>query len=368
MPDIDIAISKPNIDGAQDLVREVLDSGRLAQGPMVARFEELVATAAGADHAVAVSSGTTALVAALEVLDLQPGDEVITSPFTFAATLNAILEAGATARFADIGDDFGIDPDSVAAAIGPRSRVLMPVHLYGLPADMTRLGPTAHDAGLFIVEDAAQSIGSTIDGRSVGSFGLGAFSFYATKNVTTGEGGAVTTNDGDLADRLRILRNQGMADRYEYVVPGHNYRLTELQAALGIPQLQRLDRIMEARRGNAARMIDGIGDLEGLEVPTVPESRTHVFNQFTVLITDAAPLNRDDLARHLAEAGIASGLYYPKIVFDYDCYRTHPRVNTGEVPRAAQVVNQVLSLPIHPALTEGEIDRIIAAVREAFVG
>ena len=197
MPDIDIPISKPNIDGAEELIRQVLASGRLAQGPMVDRFEELVAAAAGTGHAVAVTSGTTALVAALEVLDLQPGDEVITSPFTFAATLNAILEAGATARFADVGRDFNLDPESVAAAIGPRTRVLMPVHLYGLAADMSRLGPMAREAGLFIVEDAAQSIGSTIGGIPVGSFGLGAFSFYATKNVATGEGGAVTTTTID---------------------------------------------------------------------------------------------------------------------------------------------------------------------------
>ena len=157
-----------------------------------------------------------------------------------------------------------------------------------------------------------------------------------------------------------------MKDRYEYVVPGHNYRMTELQAAVGIPQLERLDSIMSVRRSNAARLIDGIGDLEGLELPSVPPERTHVFNQFTVRVTADAPVTRDALARHLSDAGIASGLYYPRIVFDYDCYRLNPSVGVSPVPQATQLVSEVLSLPVHPALDDNDIERIVVAVRGAF--
>jgi dTDP-4-amino-4,6-dideoxygalactose transaminase len=367
VPDTDIPISKPVFDGHTiDLLEEVLNSGRLAQGPMVERFEELVAEAAGTQHAVAVTSGTTALVAPIEALDLQPGDEVLTSPFTFAATLNAILEAGATARFADIGADFNIDPDQIEATITPRTKVIMPVHLYGLPADMPRIADIAQTHGLVIVEDAAQSIGSTVAGRPVGSFGIGAFSFYATKNVTTGEGGVITTNDADLADRVRILRNQGMKQRYEYVVPGHNYRMTELQAAVGIPQMERLAEVCEERRANAGRLIEGLADLPGLVVPTIPEGRTHVFNQFTVRVEPDAPTTRDQLAADLTRAGIGNGLYYPNLVFDYDCYRSHPGVEVAAAPHAARIVDEVLSLPVHPSLTDPQIDRVIDTVRGAF--
>src|SRR2546430_2247528 len=204
-----IPISVVKLDEeAERLVVEVIRSGVLAQGPMVARLEREFADLVGVDHAVAVNNGTTALVAAIEGLDLQPGDEVVTSPFTFVATLNAVLEAGATARFADIRtDDFNVDPEALAAAIGPRTRVLLPVHLYGQAADMDRIAPLAAKHGLGLVEDTAQSHGATINGRGAGSFGLGTFSFYGTKNITTGEGGMITTNDAALADRLRVLRH-----------------------------------------------------------------------------------------------------------------------------------------------------------------
>jgi perosamine synthetase len=363
---VDIPISKPEIGAAAEaLVLEVLRSGRLAQGPMVERFEHLVAEAAGTEHAIAVSSGTTALVVAIEALELQPGDEVITSPFTFAATLNAILEAGATAVFADIGDDFNVDPDILATLITDRTKAVMPVHLYGLPADMVRISGLARTAGIAVIEDAAQSIGATVGDARVGSYGLGAFSFYATKNVTTGEGGAVTTDDGDLATRIRVLRNQGMTQRYQYEVPGHNYRMTELQAAVGIPQLERLDDITEARNAHARVLSDGLGDVDGLVLPHVPEGRTHVFNQFTVRVTDAARVTRDELAEALGRAGIATGFYYPRVVFDYDCYRTHPLVVTSKVPRAVEAASQVISLPVHPGLTDDDLARVVEQVHQA---
>ncbi|GLZ40630.1 DegT/DnrJ/EryC1/StrS family aminotransferase [Actinokineospora sp. NBRC 105648] len=360
-----IPISAVDVVGAEPLVLEVLRSGMIAQGPMVKRFEDAFAEVAGVPHAVAVNSGTTALVAALQVLDLQPGDEVVTSPFTFVATLNAILEAGATARFADIGEtDFALDPDAVATAVGPRTKVLMPVHLYGQMADMGKLAPLAEEHGLAVVEDAAQAVGASFGGRQAGSFGLGCFSLYATKNVTTAEGGVITTADDQLADRLRVLRNQGMRARYQYEVAGHNYRMTDLHAAVGIPQLERLTELTAARRANAIALTAGLAGIPGLRTPDVLAGRTHVWHQYTVLLTDEAPVDRDEFAAKLAERGVGNGVYYPKLVFDYDCYRDHPGVISSPAPVAASVAARALSLPVHPKVTAENIDHIVATVRE----
>jgi perosamine synthetase len=360
-----IPITVVDVRDAEPLVTEVLRSGVIAQGPMVKRFEDGFAQVAGVEHAVAVNSGTTALVASLQVLDLRPGDEVVTSPFTFVATLNAILEAGATARFADIRvDDFCVDPDAVAQAIGARTKVLMPVHLYGQMADMGKLAPLAAEHGLALVEDAAQAVGATLEGRPAGSYGLGCFSLYATKNITTAEGGVITTDDDTLADRLRVLRNQGMRARYQYEVAGHNYRLTDLHAAVGIPQLEKLAEITERRRHNAEALAKGLADVPGLTVPQVLAGRTHVWHQFTVLVGDDAAVGRDELSARLTEKGVGNGIYYPKVVFDYDCYRDHPGVIASEMPVASRVAAQALSLPVHPKLSDADLDTIVGAVRE----
>lgn len=345
-------------------VLEVLRSGHLAQGPAVERFEAEVAAMAGTKHAMAVTSGTTALVAALESLELEPGDEVITSPFTFVATLNAILEAGAIARFADISDDFTIDTSAVEAAITPSTRVVMPVHLYGLPADMSSIDPVASRHELAIVEDAAQAHGAALGDRPVGSYGLGCFSFYATKNVTTGEGGVITTDDEALADRIRLLRNQGMRLRYQYEVPGHNYRMTDLQAAVALPQLQHLEQITAVRRRNAARLTEGLNGVPGLVVPAESRGRRHVFHQYTVRVTGNALVDRDTLAKELEGRGIGSGVYYPRPVYDYECYRQHPQVVIDETPNAERVAREVLSLPVHPQVSDTDIDMIISSIRE----
>ncbi|GAA3620570.1 DegT/DnrJ/EryC1/StrS family aminotransferase [Lentzea roselyniae] len=343
----------------------MLRSGAIAQGPMVKRFEDAFAGVAGVPHAVAVNNGTTALVASLQVLDLQPGDDVITSPFTFVATLNAILEAGATARFADIReDDFNIDADEVAAAVTPNTKVLMPVHLYGQMADMGKIMPVVEEHGLKLVEDSAQAVGATYEGRPSGSFGLGCFSLYATKNITTAEGGVITTSDDTLADRLRVLRNQGMRQRYQYEVAGHNYRMTDIHAAIGIPQLESLGEITKARQANAEALNKGLAGVKGLKLPQVLPGRTHVWHQYTVLITDDAPISRDEFAAKLTEKGIGNGIYYPKTVFDYDCYRDNPKVIASDVPVAERVARQALSLPVHPKLTDADLDTIITTVRE----
>lgn len=337
----------------------------LAQGPMVKRFEDDFAAITGVKHAVAVNNGTTALVAALQVCDLAPGDEVLTSPFTFVATLNAIVGAGATAVFADIReDDFCLDPLAAQAAIGPRTKVLMPVHLYGQCADMDALAPLAARHGLHVVEDSAQAHAASIGERRAGSFGLGCFSFYGTKNVTTGEGGMITTTDDEVAERLRVLRNQGMRQRYVYEMVGHNYRLTDLQAALAIPQLARLEETTAIRRSNAQHLIDGLSDVSGLRLPQQLPGRGHVWHQFTVLITDAAPVDRDEFARRINERGVGCGIYYPNLVFDYDCYRGHPQVKISDVPVAASVTGRAVSLPVHPGLRPEDLDTVVDTVRD----
>jgi dTDP-4-amino-4,6-dideoxygalactose transaminase len=346
------------------LVLEVLRSGMLAQGPMVARLEEAFAELAGAAHAVAVSSGTVALVAALEALGIGPGDEVVTSPLTFAATLNAILQVGATARFADVGDDLTMDPAALARALARPAKAVLPVHLYGYPADMGAIASLAAAAGAAIVEDAAQAVGASIGGRPVGSFGTGCFSLYATKNVTTGEGGVVTTDDAAVAASIRLLRGQGMRDRYAYEAVGHNYRMTDLQAAVGVPQLARLDRIIGERQANARFLTEGLAGLPGIALPPSAPGRAHVFHLYTIRVTAACPATRAELIAHLGRRRIESGVVYPRAVYDYPCYRNHPGVVQEPCPRAEALAGEVLSLPVRPGLTRVELGRIVDALAE----
>lgn len=362
-----IPVSSIHFDAAVEAaVLEVLRSGMIAQGPMVARLEAEFSEMTGVAHTVAVNNGTTALIAALQVLDLRPGDEVITSPFTFVATLNAILQAGATARFADIRTtDFAVDPACVDALVNERTKVIMPVHLYGQTADMDAVYDLAVRHQLEIVEDAAQAHGAALDGKRAGTWGTGCFSLYATKNLTSGEGGLITTDDDDRADRLRILRNQGMRQRYQYEMAGNNYRMTDLQAAVCVPQLSTYADNVQRRQRNADALTAGLSGLGWLQVPGALPGREHVWHQYTVLLDDDAPISRDDLIRHLDSRGVGSGVYYPKLVFDYDCYRQDPRVVVGEVPTAASVVQRCLSLPVHPGVGPDQVATIVDAVSSA---
>ncbi len=346
------------------LVLEVLRSGMLAQGPMVARLEDAFAELAGTAHAVAVSSGTVALVAALEALGIGPGDEVVTSPLTFGATLNAILQVGATARFADVGDDLTMDPAALARALDRPAKAVLPVHLYGYPADMGAIASLAAAAGAAVVEDAAQAVGASIGGRPVGSFGTGCFSLYATKNVTTGEGGVVTTDDAAVAASIRLLRGQGMRDRYAYEAVGHNYRMTDLQAAVGVPQLARLDRIIAERQANARFLTEGLAGLPGIVLPPSAPGRAHVFHLYTIQVTAACPATRAELIAHLDRRRVESGVVYPRAVYDYPCYRNHPRVMQEPCPRAEALAGEVLSLPVRPGLTRLDLGRIVDALSE----
>jgi perosamine synthetase len=350
----------------EELVLSVLRSGMIAQGPMVARLEAEFAEMIGVRHVIAVNNGTTALIAALQVLDLEPGDEVITSPFTFVATLNAILQAGATARFADITtDDFNVSSPLIEALVNERTKVLMPVHLYGQTADMAAIAPIADARGLHIVEDAAQAHGAQLGDRCAGSWGVGCFSLYATKNLTAGEGGLITTNDDDIADRLRLLRNQGMRARYQYEMAGNNYRLTDLQAAVCLPQLPTYDANVAARQRNAEHLNEALADLTWLTTPTQLPGRRHVWHQYTVLLSEDAPITRDEFAEHLAREGVGSGAYYPKVVYDYDCYRNDDRVQHDPVPVAFSVARRCLSIPVHPGMDASQLATVAAAVRSA---
>ena len=363
-----IPISSPQLGPeVEELVLEVLRSGHLAQGPMVERFETICAAMAGVRHCVAVCNGTVALEAALQVAGVGDGDEVITSPFTFAATLNAILRRGATVRCADIRDDFTIDPEAVGALVGPRTRAIVPVHLYGLMAAMDVLTPLAATHSLALIEDAAQAHGASIGGRRAGSYGLGCFSFYATKNVTSGEGGCVTTDDGDMADALRVLRNQGMRRRYEYVMVGENWRMTDVAAAIAIPQLERLDSINAARRTNAARLSELLAAEPRLTLPRTPPAHAHAWHQYTVLLP--ATVERDAVVARMRDAGVDCGIYYPRLAWDHDAYRSNPRVIADPTPVAQDAAGRCLSLPVHPALSESDLERIasslIAAVNAA---
>ncbi|QAY74571.1 DegT/DnrJ/EryC1/StrS family aminotransferase [Agromyces protaetiae] len=353
----------------EELVLEVLRSGLIAQGPKVAALEAGFAEAYGSKHAIAVNNGTTALIAALQVLDLQPGDEVVTTPFTFVATLNAILQAGATAVFADARlDDFNIDPESIAGAITERTKVIAPVHLYGQMADMDKIVDLARSKGLRILEDSAQAQGAQFGERFAGSYGLATFSLYATKNMTTGEGGIITTDDDELADRLRLLRNQGMRARYQYELAGSNYRLTDLQAALALPQLARYDETVAKRRRNAAYLSNALAEVAGIVTPRVLDDRTHVWHQYTIRVTEESGITRDELSAKLLERGVGNGVYYPKLVFDYDAYAGHPQIRVSEVPVAARLTREALSLPVHPALTTDELDTIAGAVADIVAG
>lgn len=346
-------------------VLEALRSGQIAQGAKVAEFERGFADLCGVPHAVAVNNGSTALTAALHGLGVGPDDEVLTSPFTFIATVNAILATGARVRFADIhSGDFNVDPAAVASAVTARTTVLMPVHLFGQTADMDPLLALAAERGLKVVEDAAQAHGATYGGRAAGAFGVGCFSFYATKNITTGEGGMITTADDALADRLRVIRNQGMRARYEYELVGHNYRLTDLAAAVGLPQLATYPQQVARRRANAERLGALLADVPGLVLPGVLPRRTHVWHQYTVLVTDEARVRRDEVVGALAERGVGSGVYYPKLAFDYEAYREHPLVEPADAPVAARVARQCLSLPVHARLSADDVERVAAAVRD----
>lgn len=356
-----IPLAQPIIgDEEKAAVMRVLDSGQLAQGAVVAEFEEAFARWMGVKHAVAVSSGTTGLHLALLAHGIGQGDEVITTPFTFIASANSVLYVHGTPVFVDVEDEtFCIDPSRVEAAITPRTRALLPVHLYGHPAAMPELQDIARRRGLLVIEDAAQAHGATVDGRKVGTFGNTAvFSLYPTKNITSGEGGFVTTDDDAVAAAVRTLRQHGESERYHHQVLGFNFRMTDLSAAIGLAQLRKLERFNAARRHNAAVLSRGLAGLPGVVTPVERAGYGHVYHQYTVRVTT----DRDGLRKRLADRGIGSGVYYPVAVHRQPVFAA--RGKPPSMPVSERLCREVLSLPVHPSLTEADLARIVAAIRE----
>ena len=350
-----IPIARPQMgEEEKQGVWEAMASGSLAQGPRVAAFEEAFAAYIGTDHAVAASSGTTALHLALLAYGIGPGDEVITIPFTFIASANSIVYTGARPVFIDIDErDFMIDVGQVEAAITDRTRAIMPVSLYGQPADMPALAEIAERHGLAVVEDACQAHGADIGGRKSGTWGAGTFSFYPTKNMTTGEGGMITTDDAALADRARLLREHGMKVRYHHDIVGYNFRMTDIAAAIGIAQLPKLPAANDRRRQIAARYD---AELRGVITPTVREGVTHAYHQYTIRVN-----RRDEFVEALRGRGVGSAVYYPIPV-----HRQKPFVAMGygeqSFPVTERLTEQVLSIPVHPTLSDDEVSTVIEAV------
>jgi dTDP-4-amino-4,6-dideoxygalactose transaminase len=356
-----IPMAKPLIgeEEKQEVLR-VLGSGGLAQGSEVKAFEDGFAAALGVKHAVATANGTTALHLALLANGVGPGDEVITVPFTFIASANAVLYCGATPVFVDIEpDSFNMNPDLIEAAITPRTKAILPVHLYGNPADMPRIMAIAERHGLRVIEDACQAHGATIAGRTVGTFGTGCFSFYPTKNITTAEGGIITTNDDEVADLARMLRAHGMRRRYYHEMLGYNFRMTDVHAAIGVAQLPKLEEFTRRRQANAAYLSAHL-PADKVGVPVVRPDVEHVFHQYTVRVLP--PLERDAVRAKLAEAGVGSEVYYPLPVHRQQVYRDR---GYGDLcfPVTEETTAQVVSLPVHPALTEQDLAAVVAAVR-----
>jgi dTDP-4-amino-4,6-dideoxygalactose transaminase len=322
----------------------VLESGQLAQGPRVEEFEEKFAALCGVKHAVATSSGTSALLTALLAHRIGIGDEVITTPFTFIASANSILFTGARPVFADIDENsYNIDPDLVEKKVTQHTKAILPVHLYGNPCDMERIMELADRYGLVVIEDACQAHGASIDGKRVGSFGTGCFSFYPSKNMTTGEGGMITTDDDGIAERVRLIRNHGQSQLYHHESPGYNFRMTELQAALGLVQLEKLPEWTRRRIENARYLNEA---LSNVITPRVKDGYVHVYHQYTIRVRG----DRDEAQQQLTTGGIGARVYYPLPVHRQPLYRQLGF--NDSLPASERISQEVLSIPVHPGLTQ----------------
>jgi dTDP-4-amino-4,6-dideoxygalactose transaminase len=350
--------AKPIIgDEEREAVDRVLRSGMVAQGPEVTAFEqEFGAHFVEGRPVVAVNSGTAGLHLGLLAAGVGPGDEVIVPSFTFAATGNSVALTGGTPVFVDIEPDtFSIDPEAVAAAITPKTKGILPVHLYGHPARMRELEQLAAKRGIALYEDAAQAHGASLDGRPVGTFGeFAMFSLYPTKNMTSGEGGMISAANEEIARLARLLRNQGMERQYENEVIGFNARMTDIHAAIGRVQLTKVDAWTKTRQRNAA-FLDA--NLQGVVVPPVADGAVHVYHQYTIRV----PEDRDGFVQALKnEHSVGAGVYYP--IPNHRLPSLTHYAPDLELPETERAAAQVVSLPVHPSLSQGDLDRIVAAV------
>ena len=341
-----------------EAVSAVLRSGMVAQGPQVAQFEgEFSEALVDGVNAVAVNSGTSALHLMLLAAGVGPGDEVLVPSFTFAATANSVAMTGATPVFVDVEPDyFCMDPVAAEAAITDKTKAIMPVHLYGHPAAMEELTALADSRGLMLFEDAAQAHGASLGGQKVGTFGLAAgFSLYPTKNMTSGEGGMITTGSDEVARKARILRNQGMERQYENELVGLNNRMTDVHGAIGRVQLGHVDEWTKKRQENAAYLSE---NLQGVVVPTVAPGAEHVYHQYTIRVPAK---DRDRIVRELKEDwGVGSGVYYP--IPNHRLPSLEHFAPGLELPETEAAAAEVISLPVHPSLSQEDLDRIVEAV------
>lgn len=366
-----INIASPQI-GKEEIkaVTGVLKSGMLAQGPKVKEFEEKFAKFIGTKYAIATSSGTTALEVALRAHGIGAGDEVITTPFTFIASANAILFCGAKPVFADIEEDtFNLDPAKIEAKITKRTKAILPVHLFGRPCDMTKIMAIAKKHKLIVIEDACQAHGAEWKNKKVGSFATGAFSLYPTKNMTTGEGGMITTDSKAIYEKCNLLRAHGSKIKYYHDILGYNYRMTDLAAAIGLEQLKKLPKFNQLRIKNAQFLNKNLGKIDGIIVPETPENTKHVYHQYTVrVIRDFGEIkegreigefgvSRDKVLEKLHESGIGTAVFYPLPVNEQKVYQDLGY--KADTPVAAQVSKQVLSLPVHAGLKAKDLKYIV---------
>jgi len=343
-------------------VSQVIDSGRYILGENVTTFEQEFAAYCGTKFAVGVASGTDALLLALKVAGVKQGDEVITSPFTFMATAEAIDYCGATPVFVDIDDKtFNLDVSKIACRISPKTKAILPVHLYGLACHMAPLMEIAKKEKLAVIEDCAQAAGAEYNKKKVGSFGLGSFSFFPTKNLGCfGDGGAITTDSEEVVKQLKILRNHGTTKTYHHDLIGYNSRLDELQASILRIKLRKLDSYLDKRRQNAAIYIEMLKDIPALQLPSSPATCLHTYNQFTIQVD-----KRDELVDFIRGKGSSAMVYYP-LALHLQMAFTKLGYKPGDLPVTEAVQKRVLSLPIFPELEEQEIEQVCSALKEFY--
>ena len=354
-----IPLAKPMLGIEEErLVSEVLLSGNLAQGEYVERFEEDFAFYHGSDFGIATSSGTSALHVALMALGIGAGDKVITTPFSFIATANAILYVQGIPVFCDIDDNYNLSPEALLdiLQIHPDAKAIIVVHLYGHPARMTEIMKIANKHNLAVIEDCAQAHGASINGKKVGTFGeFGSFSFYPTKNMTCGEGGMLTTQDIELAKKARSFLNHGQKAKYLHDVLGYNFRMTNIHAAIGIEQLLKLPGFNKKRKDIAFRYASEVTNPAIIKPVTLPGFE-HVYHQYTVEVN-----NRNAFIEFLTKKGIGYGIHYPKVIPDQPLYQQ--REIYGSFSHAQKVAERVVSIPVHPGLAKQEVDYIVISLQ-----
>lgn len=362
-----IQIAKPKFDTEEETaVLEVIRSGMLAQGKKVEELEKTFAQFIGVKYAIAVSSGTAALHISLLAAGIQQGDEIITTPFSFIATANCCLYVRAKPVFVDIDPNtFNINPDLIEKSITSKTKAIIPVHLFGLPSEMEKIKKIASKHKLLIIEDACQAHGASINRKKVGSFGLaGCFSFYATKNVASGEGGIITTNNKTFADKCRLIRSHGSKIKYIHNELGYNFRMTDIEAAIAIEQLKKLPSNNITRINNAFYLNKNI-NIKGIVLPKIYANFTHVFHQYTIRITQDCPFSRDELVNYLEKNGIGYGIFYPLPIFEQKYYKKIGicKKYKNKLPSVKRICKEVISLPIHPLVSSEDLEKIVQTIK-----